>query len=173
LAAVAVLRTTREAAGSIERTFGLFSREPLESAGLFSVVAGSLLYSASLDVDHPHDHCAVRLEGQILKSPSATERAHGIVDRVCDNIEAADLSGSSERRALREEKERTGMALSLMILVDRESEFERLRPDVYSDQKPSVVVTCPKGRGHHQRKTERCPGPDEIGAHDSACAALK
>jgi hypothetical protein len=103
----------------LKEPLGLFFREPRESAGLFSVVADSLLYPASLEVDHAHDHCAVRLEGQILKSPSAIECAHGIVDRVCDNTEAADLSGSPERRAQREEKERTGMALSLMILVDR------------------------------------------------------
>ena len=78
-----------------------------------------MLYPASLEVDHAHDHCAMRLERQILESPSAIECAHGIVDRVCDNAEAADFSGSSERGAQCEEKERTGMALSLMIPVDR------------------------------------------------------
>jgi hypothetical protein len=47
------------------------------------------------------------------------ERAHRLVERVCDNAEAADLSGGSERRAKGEQKERTGVALSLMIPVDR------------------------------------------------------
>jgi len=42
-----------------------------------------------------------------------------IVDRPWDNTEAAYLSGSSERRARREKKERTRMALSLVILADR------------------------------------------------------
>jgi hypothetical protein len=38
------------------------------------------------------------------------ECAHGIVERVCDNAEAADLSGGSERCATREQKERTPRA---------------------------------------------------------------
>ena len=91
------------------------------------VVAGLLLYAASLEINHAHDHCAVRVEGQILEPPSATECAHRIVDRVCDNAEAADLSGSSERCAKREQKERTGMADSLMILVDRKLAEQRRR----------------------------------------------
>lgn len=83
------------------------------------IVAGLLLYAASLEINHAHDHCAVRVEGQFLEPPSAVECAHRIVERVCDNADAADLSGGSERRAKCEQEERTGVALSLMILMDR------------------------------------------------------
>jgi len=41
------------------------------------------------------------------------------VDWVRDNAEAADLAGGSERRPEREQEEQAGMALSLMMLVDR------------------------------------------------------
>jgi hypothetical protein len=105
--------------GPIERTSELFSCDPRNTAGFFVVAAGLLLHAASLEINHAHDHCAVRVEGQILDPPSTIARAHRIVERVCDNAEAADLSGGSERRAQREQKERTGVALSLMILVDR------------------------------------------------------
>jgi hypothetical protein len=69
-----------------------------------------LLYAASLEINHAHDHCAVRVEGQTLEPASAIERAHRIVERVCDDAEAADVSGGSERRAQRKQKERTGVA---------------------------------------------------------------
>jgi len=61
-----------------------------------AVVAGLLPYAASLQINHAHDHCAVRVGGQILEPTSAIERAHRIVERVCDSAEAADLSGGSE-----------------------------------------------------------------------------
>jgi hypothetical protein len=67
-----------DAIRQVDRTVVFFSREPQASAGLFSFVAGSLRGPASFEVDHPHDHCAVRLEEKILKSPSAREGAHGI-----------------------------------------------------------------------------------------------
>jgi hypothetical protein len=57
-----------------------------------------LPYAASLEINHAHDHGAVRVEGQTLEPASAIERAHKIVERVCDNAEAADVSGGSERR---------------------------------------------------------------------------
>ena len=76
--------------------------------------------AASLKVNHAHDHCPVRVEGQILESPSAIECAQLIVDRVHDNTEAADRAGGSKCGPKSEEKERAGMALSLMMLVDRE-----------------------------------------------------
>src|SRR5439155_8132547 len=88
---------------TIERTFGLFSCDPRENASLFMVAAGSLFNAASLKVNHAHDHCPVRVEGQILESPSAIECAQLIVDRVRDNAEAADLAGGSERRPKSEE----------------------------------------------------------------------
>ena len=77
-------------------------------------------YAASLEVNHACDHRAVWVEWQILEPPSAMECAHGIVDRMRHNAEAADLPGGSKRRAERKQKQRTGMIHFLTILVDRE-----------------------------------------------------
>src|SRR5438445_4357795 len=103
----------------IDRTFGFFSCDPRENAGLFAVATGSLFDAASLEVNHTRDHCPMRVEGQVLESPSPMECAHLIVDWVRNNAEAPDLAGGSERRPEREQEERAGMALSLMMLVDR------------------------------------------------------
>ena len=84
-----------------------------------AVATGSLFDAASLEVNHTRDHCPMRVEGQVLESPSPMECAHLIVDWVRNNAEAADLAGGSERRPEREQEERAGMALSLMMLVDR------------------------------------------------------
>jgi hypothetical protein len=48
-------------AGPIERISELFY-DLQNTAGFFAVVAGLLLYAASFEVTHAHDHCAVRVE---------------------------------------------------------------------------------------------------------------
>jgi hypothetical protein len=78
-----------------------------------------LFDAASLKINHTRDHCPMRVEGQIPKAPSAIECAHLVVDWVRDDAEAADLARGSERRPESEQEKRPGMALSLMILVDR------------------------------------------------------
>jgi len=70
--------------------------------------------TASLQVDHAHDHRAARIERQVLESPPGIEFAHPIVDRMGNDPEAADLARGCERRAKREQKERARMPLSLI-----------------------------------------------------------
>ena len=81
--------------------------------------------AASLEINHELDHCAVRVEGQILKPPSAMDCAHGIVERVCDNAEAADLP---ELRALREAlTEAANAARSTMAYIECPPEIPATR----------------------------------------------
>ncbi len=48
-------------------------------------------------VSHPHDHRAPRVEGQVLKAPTAVEVAHGLVERMGDDADAGDHVGGGER----------------------------------------------------------------------------
>jgi len=72
----------------------------------FTIAPLLLVNAVSLKVDHPHDHGAARVEGQILESPAAIKCPCPIVDRMRDDAEASDLAGGSQRRAKREEEER-------------------------------------------------------------------
>ena len=55
------------------------------------VVAGLLLYAASLEINHAHDHCAVRVEGQTLEPPSAIERALALAERLPCHLTVTDI----------------------------------------------------------------------------------
>ena len=57
-----------------------------------------LTNTAFLKVDHAHDHSATGVERQILEAPAAIEGANLVVDRVCDDAEAADFPRCSQCR---------------------------------------------------------------------------
>jgi hypothetical protein len=86
-----------------------------------------LTNTAFLKVDHAHDHSAPRVERQILKAPAAIEGANLVVDRVCDDTEAADFPRCSQCRPQGEKKQRACVPSILMIFVNRKLSKKRNR----------------------------------------------
>jgi hypothetical protein len=80
----------------------------------------SPIHAAALQIGHVNDHGSARVEGQIPKAPSGMEAARLIIERMRDDAEASDVMGNPESRTQGEQKQRTGVAPSLAVLVDRE-----------------------------------------------------
>src|SRR4051812_29338065 len=75
---------------------------------------------ASLKIGHADDHRALRIEGEVLKSPTPIESPDRIVDRVRNHAEAPDVARRPQRRGQREEEQRPGVPLPMVGAVDRE-----------------------------------------------------
>src|SRR5262249_18423929 len=75
----------------------------------------SSIQAAALQINHADDHGASWVERQILETPSRIEAARGVVERVREDAEAADILGGPESGAQGEQKQRTGIALPLVF----------------------------------------------------------
>lgn len=69
-------------------------------------------------ISDPDDHASFRIEWEILEIKATIEGSHGLVERVCENAEAADLAGEVDRCPKREQKQGAPKTATLISAID-------------------------------------------------------
>ena len=89
--------------------------------------AASRSDSAGLKIDDADNHGTARVAGEVLEAPAAVEGADAVVDGVRDHAEAPDFVRCADGSLEGEHQKRTGMALAVVIFVDRQLAEQRDR----------------------------------------------
>lgn len=66
------------------------SEEPADCLGKFINCVSDVASENPLEIDDAHNHGAPWIDGQVSKAPTRIEAAHIVVERVCDDSDAAD-----------------------------------------------------------------------------------
>lgn len=74
--------------------------------------------ATALQVDHAHQHAALRIAWQVFKAKCAIELTHPIVDRVRQHAEASHVQGEAAGGRQGIPHEGSGVAFALMALID-------------------------------------------------------
>jgi hypothetical protein len=125
-----------------------------------------------LQIDHAHQHVAAWVEGQVLETPSGVEAANVVVERVGDDAHAADIPGSLQGRPEREQQEGRGMAVALIVLIDREltekRDWYRIGPVALLRLGQERAFDVRGAQGDIADDPPRCGIGDDVDARDAA-----
>lgn len=73
--------------------------------------------AALFQIGDAGDHASFRVEWEIFKVETAIEASHRLIERVCEDTEAADFVGESNRGPKREQEKRASTAMTLMPAI--------------------------------------------------------
>ena len=99
----------------------------MKSAFLSYAGRPSTFSKLPLDIGHAHDHRAPRVERKVLEAELPIEIPHPIVERMAEDSRGADDPGHMQRRLERVLHEVAGVALPLIVPVDRQLSKEQDR----------------------------------------------